>query len=447
MNRTAIGAFRVVRGLILVVALAAAGCGGAAPLIETPTPPPVAPTAAATPTATAPSSPTAAATPRVLVTVVPTTNATAQLARVEETVRRIRGRGVDRVVQRTFVTAEGMRAVIDRELEDPETIEHLRAEGALLEALGLLPAGTDILEAYRGLLGSQVVGLYDPSEKSLFVTAVEAEEMGPLELSVYAHEYQHALQDQRFDLDSLDRKTRGNRDASMAASALIEGDAVLTQSQYVAQEFGSAGGLALAAGARNVAPPTGPPVLIDLLQFPYLQGARFAQAAVRRSGLPAVDAAFGRLPASTEQILHPEKYVALEAPVEVTVEPVLPPGWSAGANDVLGEFLLQLWLRKAGARSESAAVAAAGWGGDRFVALRGPAGEHALVARLAWDTPLDADEFLTTLAPAPPVEGVRSVSVGGRWVALARFEQSGVVFATATDRARAIELVRPLARP
>ena len=60
-----------------------------------------------------------------------------------------------------------------------------------------------------------------------------------------------------------------------------------------------------------------PAILRDTLTFPYTSGLTYVQAAQAAGGWPAVDAFFKTMPESTEQILHPDKYTAHEAPVKV----------------------------------------------------------------------------------------------------------------------------------
>ena len=62
-----------------------------------------------------------------------------------------------------------------------------------------------------------------------------------------------------------------------------------------------------------------PAILRETLLYPYTTGAFFVQAAQMSGGWPAVDDFYDRMPESTEQILHPDKYAAGEAPVEVTL--------------------------------------------------------------------------------------------------------------------------------
>jgi len=93
-----------------------------------------------------------------------------------------------------------------------------------LSILGLIPADTDLFELYLNLFTEQVLGLYDPETDQLYVIA-DRGEFGPLEESTLAHEYVHALQQQHFDIQSLGESAEVDLDASVALSALVEGDA------------------------------------------------------------------------------------------------------------------------------------------------------------------------------------------------------------------------------
>jgi len=143
-----------------------------------------------------------------------------------------------------------------------------------------------------------------------------------------------------------------------------------------------------------------PPILRETSLFPYTAGLSFVQALMASGGYAAVNAAFANPPASTEQILHPEKYAAHEAPVAVSIPGGLPAllgsGWSEAGRDTLGEENLRVWLGQLGASSQAFA-AAAGWGGDRLVLYEGPNGATQLAVVTAWDTATDADEFATAL--------------------------------------------------
>jgi hypothetical protein len=110
-----------------------------------------------------------------------------------------------------------------------------------------------------------------------------------------------------------------------------------------------------------------------------------------------VSKAFTKLPQSTEQILHPEKYFTYEGPVKVTLPNfmgALGPGWKRIDNDVSGEWGYYLVLDEFLKNAAESKRAAAGWGGDRFAIYEGPQKSGMFLAQVtAWDTVADAQEF------------------------------------------------------
>jgi hypothetical protein len=122
---------------------------------------------------------------------------------------------------------------------------------------------------------------------------------------------------------------------------------------------------------------------------PYVDGLSFARAVWERGGAEAVRGAWKQPPESTEQVLHPEKFFAREAPRRVEPPAPAPPGSRLLSEGVLGEMLLRTLL-------EEGREAAAGWGGDGF-RLWDVGGRTALAWRSVWDLPGDADEFHAAL--------------------------------------------------
>src|SRR5205814_2053342 len=109
----------------------------------------------------------------------------------------------------------------------------------------------------------------------------------------------------------------------------------------------------------------------------------------------AVNAAFSSPPRSTEQIIHPEKYLAREQPIEVALPDLaaaLGPGWTQLRSDVLGELDLRILLEQF-IDPAVAAKGAEGWGGDRFSLLESTNGQLALLISTVWDSDDEAGEF------------------------------------------------------
>jgi hypothetical protein len=151
-----------------------------------------------------------------------------------------------------------------------------------------------------------------------------------------------------------------------------------------------------------------PPFITAQLVFPYQRGLAFVQRLVQVGGgkWTLVDAAHrSHPPVSTEQILHPDKYLRFEQPerVQLDLGKVLGAGWTRSVAGVIGEWETGELLAAGGG---GAAVAAAGWGGDRYELWQRSADDgcgppcperDALVVRWRWDTPKDLREFETAL--------------------------------------------------
>ena len=149
-----------------------------------------------------------------------------------------------------------------------------------------------------------------------------------------------------------------------------------------------------------------PKAYVDQLTWAYLGGLRFINALRELAGSwKLVDYALeSRPPASTEQILHPRKYVQDERPDPVRIDgaPLRAAGWRPADRDVLGE-LPTSQLLELGVEHPVAKRAAAGWDGDRYELWRrdvAPAdceypcrSDLVLVAKWRFDTRGDARQF------------------------------------------------------
>jgi hypothetical protein len=315
-------------------------------------------------------------------------------------------------IVRGVVTREQIKTRIGERLRESYKPGEIQAEGKTLEALGLLPRGSDYEGMITALLLDQVAGFYDPFVRKLYIADwVPA----PLQRPALAHEIGHALADQHFGLKRFVQPVKGESDRQLAGSAVVEGDGMLVMLQFtLAGVSAGAGGTEdllkklpdlrgmlaaqLKSSAGTPALARAPRYLRDSLFFPYLEGLGLVHRAIQQGGWAAVDRLYRDPPTSTEQVLHPEKYFERrERPVPVTdapLAPLLARRYTALHRDVMGEFQTRQWLLENGVSEAEAASAAAGWGGDRLVSMTGPDGTVAVVWRSVWDSSTDADEFV-----------------------------------------------------
>ena len=287
--------------------------------------------------------------------------------------------------------------MIVKNLDSDTTPAEMHATEVLLRAFGLAPNDFAYRSFLIKLLTEQVAGYYDPKAQQFYLADwIELEGQKP----VMAHELTHALQDQHFNLKRFDKWPKGDSDAELAAHALIEGDATLAMTLYMTKHPLVALAFIRSLGTQETSSEQfkrAPRALRESLLFPYEAGSNWATQVYRRGGWDMVSKAFTKLPQSSEQIMHPDKYFAYEAPVKVTVpelKPLLGPGWKRLDSDVNGEWGCYLVLDEFINDAAVSKQAAAGWGGDQFVLYEGATPSDVFIAELtAWDTPADAREF------------------------------------------------------
>jgi hypothetical protein len=306
-----------------------------------------------------------------------------------------------RVLDRAQILAH-IRAHVEKEIPR-DVVEH---EGELLAALELVPPDYDFVEGTYKLIQGRIAGFYEPTDQTMYLVDDLAEDEASETL---AHELDHALQDQAFQLGALLDFKPGDGDRSAAAHALAEGDAmsamfdVMIGGAAAVNDTALRRMLALSNAVSETSVGT-PHVLQESLIAPYADGFTFVQQLREKGGWPAVDAAWAARPASTEQLLHPEKYAAREPPIPVAVPSIaaLGPGYRAVTDDVIGEQGLKIMLGEWTSETE-ANNGAAGWGGDRYVVARrdDPATPDRHTIAVGWravmDTDADADELAVIL--------------------------------------------------
>jgi len=301
-----------------------------------------------------------------------------------------RARPVPQTVSPAQAQREGLE---DLDRSYPET--RRRADEEVLKLLGLIEPDVDLRSISASVFGEGVAGYYDPRSKRLRI--VSGTTPDALSEMVLSHELTHALEDQRFGLAVSEGESD---DAALARLALVEGTATLVMQEYLARYIGAEQALGgLLASAFQTGPDL-PRFLQDQLIWPYLGGAQFIQSLRRTGGgkWTLVDLADRvRVPDSTEQVMHPEKWVAVEKPLPVRLNLRLHDDWRRTAAGTWGEWQTRELL---GGDDE----AAAGWGGDRYELWQRGACEappcrdnDVLAMRWRWDTARDAREFAAAL--------------------------------------------------
>jgi hypothetical protein len=411
--------------LLLVVGLAVSGLVFATRR-DDPAAPSAAGSGASTPTTGAP----AGQTPT---TRAPSASATTPAIReVQRAVAELRGLDFRRQVPVTVESPDKLAKRLLRVLADETDETQVRRQGRAMALLGELPSGTDLPKLLERLQAESVLGFYlpgkPPRKGGLYVRSSRG--LDPYARIILAHELTHAVTDQHYDLTRADRLAAagGHEDELAAYTGLIEGDATLLMQRYLAERLTprEQADAALAV-ARDGTPmrDAAPAAVRESMLFPYQEGLRFVQALYQHGGWAAVDRAYRDPPRTSEQLLHPERYLGpRDQPQPVTVGDLsarLGGGWRPAADTTFGEFDARLLLG-GGAGGAGAASAAEGWDGGRLRSFQRGDGT-AMVIRTVWDSRAEAAEFcraMTTWATSRfgPASGARRWSGAGQQTTL-----------------------------
>ena len=306
-----------------------------------------------------------------------------------------------------IITRNQAEALLLGEL-DQDVIQELQDETRALNLLGLVKPSYDLVNYTLNGLVDNLGGFYMSDRDQVFVLGYA---FRGLEHYIYAHEFDHALIDQHYNLESmgLTPTCQGNNDRCDAVRALVEGDATLAMNQWL-EEYATPQDLMdiLSFSPPSLALPeqNPPPFLTEAVNFPYQYGEIFVRDLHEDGNWAAVNQAYTRLPESTEQILHPAKYAAGEAPLQV-LDPLLaaalPAPWRSSSDNTLGEWMTYLILaysddEPARRPEDDARRAAEGWGGDHYqVYTNDESGQSVLAAHWSWDSPSEAGQFSSVM--------------------------------------------------
>jgi hypothetical protein len=257
-------------------------------------------------------------------------------------------------------------------------------------------------QAQRSAVDDARLGFYDFATDELFVRANR-----PLASDRFtiAHEIAHGVQ-HRLGVRPWHGTTM---DEHIARLALVEGDANVMAAAYLALEAHRAVGVSIARirhrlrsmSAGDLAKlsqlpasvVSAPPLVRARMFFPYVEGTAFAAALYQSGGLALLNAALEHPPVSTEQVLHPEKYLAGELPIEVS--PPIVDG-SIVDHGTLGELQTAVYLGQCMDQGLARRLAE-GWGGDAYTVVVDDEGQPVTLWSTVWDTEGAAIRFAAAI--------------------------------------------------
>ena len=280
-------------------------------------------------------------------------------------------------LKKSLRSKDQIRAFLVQQDKDDKDEAQKYADDKTMEAFGLIPKGFDIEPFMEKVLTDQIAGLYDPKSKEFYIADwIPADE----QKDVMAHELTHALEDQSFHIDPWIKAARPNDDAELARDSVSEGSAMAAMLDYELQgehfsvrQLPDVSGLieSSAAGEMDKDPNlAGAPIYIrDSLIFPYIAGITFTQKFLQaHSGWDDIHLLFETPPVSTQQIMHPDKYLKGVMPVPTALpkwKGIAPSNWKFLEENVMGEFGLHEVLKQY-LGEDAAKLTSPGWAGDRY---------------------------------------------------------------------------------
>ena len=293
----------------------------------------------------------------------------------------------------------------------------MEAATAALRLLHVIGPEDDLLKLVTEEWGGSLLGMYLPEEKRLVLVG-DGKEIDMGDELVLAHEYAHSLQDGAFGFEALgkwaesDTERSGHTQYGETISCLYEGDAVVTERLYAEKVYGPDWEkLGQEESQTDQDVPALPELLLRAFYFNYLECADFVQWLHDEGGWEAVNAAYSNPPATTEQVLHPEKYKAHELgngqdPPDLSKQ--LGNGWKLLDTGQFGEFDVYNYLVTMTGDGSAARVAGAGWGAGWISIYHSEkdASQVVMQLSLSWDSNRDMEEFLLVYGAVLDIRGV-----------------------------------------
>lgn len=348
---------------------------------------------------------------------------------ITDEISRLRGLSVKKEISVKYLDRNGLKGEVKKEIEKEYPPARMAQEERALKKIGLLDPEDNLMELVSRMLTEEIIGYYDDETKELVVVS-ENPQIDLMNEITLAHEITHALQDQNYDLQQIAPASDTNDDdRHLARLALVEGDATVTMMEYTQGNLSDFDLLGLSLQALGASRGISAGYLEDTLSFPYMAGEEFVNFLKDKGGWLAVDEAYKHPPDSTEQVIHPDKYIAGEQPLTLEIPDVTGiagSGWQLVEDGTIGEFGIGELLSRY-VSNQQAREAAVGWGGDRACYYEDAAGRSLLIMQLAWDSQTDADEFAEAMGLSLENRYGAAFNLQGRWPSLPTSDGTWVV--------------------
>ncbi|MCP5106922.1 MAG: hypothetical protein GY950_26295 [bacterium] len=262
-----------------------------------------------------------------------------------------------------------------------------RKEAMFIQLMGFSKKRLNVKKIRKKILVTNAGGVYNEKTKELLALE-EYRTVDLMNSMILAHELRHAVQDAHFDIQAILGERSDFDDRKLAVLSAIEGDATFVAVMYngfdprvMSSTFSSDPLVSFSPIGNTAQLYKAPGIIKHQMTMPYVKGMRFVSEVFKKKKWKGVNRILKFPPDSTEQILHPEKYLKREKPVEVEVL-YRPDGYKLYHSGVIGEYYLNILLieKQSGKYGEPAV----GWGGDTFKIYLKPS-SYFLIWKAVWD--------------------------------------------------------------
>ena len=329
----------------------------------------------------------------------------AEIRAMTQQIEQITGWKSKRKVPAAMMNKQQLDVYLKARLTEDVRPTELRAEEVTLRRLGFIGDKVDLKQSLLDVMNEQAAAFYDTRKKRLFLMESAGDHGGEqMQSTVLVHELSHALADQQHSLYRFIQQSGGSDDSHMARMAVLEGQATWLMSEYMALQNGSSllgrpelvAMMARASASSSSEFPAldaAPLYLQETFLFPYSQGMLFQSKVIEKLGQAGYSEVFRRPPTTTQQILHPERYLSGRQPPSLA----LPPGKYRDpvlSDGTLGELDHQILLRQF--KVTDWAAIAAGWSACRYRVLEDKRRTHSSLLYVSeWRDEAAAEAFFT----------------------------------------------------
>lgn len=235
------------------------------------------------------------------------------------------------------------------------------------------------------------LAFYDPNSKTI---VFRQGALDSISKGYVAHELAHVYQDQTWSFDDIWQGYRDDPSKEMfnITQFMVEGYAEVVRQAYEQKNSEKAGVLSANLGRmlENDCLVCEPGAGAG--DLPYTMGLRFLAHQYQQGGWPLVDEFMTKLPSSSEQIMHPDKYKR-DTPSTVNM-----PVWPEREHELvldgsMGEAALLGKLLEFSVPKDVALEAASGWEGDNAQMYRQSDGQEIFIWRIVFDRITDATQL------------------------------------------------------